>query len=64
MTTQPEYQQARYRRLKKAGTCVRCAKNPALKGVRCEGCRIRGNEANKARKEAKRAPAPDTGFGA
>jgi len=62
MTTPAEYQRDRYRHLKAAGTCTRCAKKPAQNGVRCEDCRVRGNQAAKARKESKRSPAAGTGF--
>lgn len=65
MTNTPEYQRARYLRLKSARTCVKCAKNPAAHGgARCEPCRTKGNEQVKRRKEALRGPRPTTGFGA
>lgn len=52
----------RYRRLKDAGLCVRCAKNDAVGGVNCPFCRDEARAGGRARYRARRKAWRDKGL--
>jgi len=57
-TADPKYYRDRYARLKQAGLCVRCGKQPIHGSTtRCVPCRDRMNETQNLRKAKRQAPA-------